>query len=184
MKPDSARRRLMRGAFAAPAVLTLHSGGALAATSSRCEARVSQNVALVTGSADTYLRYQLYALRKSNGNNEIDSYWIQGSDLKTLKIDATTGLVFSQGFHPTSGEWQQYSKSTNTLTGALLYAQPVQPVNNNGNTGNWEWVRVNEYVVLRVDKDGVVVGVGSGTGNDFVVTGSCASSLVAALTFR
>jgi len=40
---NSARRKLVRGAFGVPAVLTLHSGGAFAATSAvGCLARTNQ----------------------------------------------------------------------------------------------------------------------------------------------
>ncbi|MBK7277582.1 MAG: hypothetical protein IPI08_13850 [Betaproteobacteria bacterium] len=63
VQAPSARRRLIRGALAAPALMTLCSGSAFAAASTRCLANAQtmpQPAPSGTPAADTYLRVQLY----------------------------------------------------------------------------------------------------------------------------
>ena len=61
----SARRRLIRGALAAPALMTLCSGSAFAAASTRCLANAQTmpqpaDSGITTPTGDTYLRVRLY----------------------------------------------------------------------------------------------------------------------------
>jgi hypothetical protein len=165
----TARRRLIRGAFAAPAVLTLYSGSVAAATSIQCDVKTPQSeIPLVTSADDMYLRYQLWALvKQATGNQDIDSYYIQGDDLKSM-----VGV----GFQPAASQWQQFDLSTKKPTGAILLSKPTK-------VGNYDFVRVQQYVVLRVDSNGTVVGVGDGT-SGLAVSDSCASSLVGAVILR
>jgi hypothetical protein len=123
---------------------------------------------LVTASDDTYLRYQLWALvKQANGNPDIDSYYIQGDDLKSM-----VGV----GFQPTASQWQQFDMTNKKPIGLMLTTKPAK-------AGNYEFVRVQQYVVLRVDKGGTVVGVGDGV-SGLAVSDSCASSLVGAAILR
>ncbi len=66
----SARRKLVRGVFAVPAVLTLYSGGASAATSAN-SCLVKRNLSPIalapTSSDDMYFRYRLWVIRKKSG---------------------------------------------------------------------------------------------------------------------
>lgn len=81
----SARRRLIKGSFAAPAALTLASGSAFARTSSRCvanDANAGVKPVFDTDNA-TWLRLQAYDY-KPNGTNKVTSYWIKGSDVVAL----------------------------------------------------------------------------------------------------
>jgi hypothetical protein len=164
----SARRKLLRGVFAAPAVLTLHSGGAIAATSSQCDVKTTQSaIEVVRTSDDTYLRYQLWALVKQVGTLEVDSYYIQGDDLKTM---------VAVGFQPAASQWQQFDMASKKPSGSILYSKPAK-------SGQYDFVRVEQYVVLRVNNSGTVVGVGD-AGTGLAVSDSCASSLVGAAVLR
>jgi hypothetical protein len=69
---SSARRRLVRGAFSAPAVMTLFSGSAIAASSTKCVANQQTNVISAPISAagtpdNTWLRVPLF--RHINGGD-------------------------------------------------------------------------------------------------------------------
>ena len=68
-QPDrQARRKLLRGTFAAPAVLTVYSGGAAATSVASCLVNANGSPVIsgigVTSADDTLLRYQLWALVK------------------------------------------------------------------------------------------------------------------------
>jgi hypothetical protein len=179
MKSDSARRRLLRGAFAVPAVLTLHSGGALAATSSRCQANTIQtNVNIVqTGlPSDTYLRYRLWKLGKEKDTGGVKvivwTYWIVGSELNSLRVDNATPpkyLSFSSGFVPTPGayKWQEINGDTGARINEVKSTDPSNGAN--------AFSLSDKYVVLRLDSRGVVVGIGADTGGDLFVASCWAS---------
>ena len=87
----SARRRLVKGAFAVPAMLTLQSGGAMAASSSsRCLANRNENpitvdfgqpLTTVLGSAMNFMGMSKQAVTTTVIGNVNGGYWIQGSDL-------------------------------------------------------------------------------------------------------
>ena len=85
----SARRRLVRGAFAAPAALTLMSGSAFAATSLSCVARQLTNPVQPTpdpattanGGGDNYIRVQLQQKFTGAPSPATQSTWVSGADL-------------------------------------------------------------------------------------------------------
>jgi len=141
----SARRRLIRGAFVAPTVLTLYSGGALAAASSKLRCVASQNAApITTGPAiavdttnSTYVRVQLYVV---NG-----VYYVRGADLPALRA---AGL-------PSASQAQIFDITSNALTGS-----PVTTPNG--------LAAATQYAVLRIDATGAVVGVGAGSGGSAI----------------
>jgi hypothetical protein len=163
----SARRRLMRGAFAAPAVLTLYSGSATAATSilncvaRQNGARVNPVPGVVTAD-DNYLRYQLWALVQSANSTVVDSYYIKGADLAVLvRLGQTPYLASTQ--------WQQFNISTN-VAGTISTTTPA--------LSGYVLQRVNQFVVLRVDAGGKIVGAGDGTDGS-AVGDSCWTSFAA-----
>lgn len=147
----SARRRLIRGAFAAPAVLTLHSGSAVAAQSVLCSAKQNNNPVtpvpgVSTSPSDGYVRYQLWAL--VDGTVVVDDkYYIQGSDFGSMQV--------AVGFRPTTTEWQEFDIANNTAATTYLGTQP--------SSGTAQFTRVQQYAILRIDASGAIVGVGDGT---------------------
>lgn len=159
---DSARRRLLRGSFAAPAVLTMASGSAMAAQSATCLARVvasdgqdGSTASLLSGtSLDSLMRVRL---RKRNGK---DWYFVARSDLgqpvaTTLWNDSTTWQKFGIDPLVTSNYNQLYeNQRSQSIPGNTL---------------------ANLYVALRYDVNGNIVGMGL-SGDGSVVSGSCWTS--------
>lgn len=88
--PDaaSARRRLVRGSFAAPVALTLASGSALAAASASCVARQVKLAPVNTEAATaggTWLKVGVYKLnpRSNTPNGPVlnNSRWVSGTEI-------------------------------------------------------------------------------------------------------
>ena len=147
----SARRRLIKGAFSAPAIMTLYSGSVFATTSSA--ARCIKNK--VTGTtpefpaspaAATWLRVQRYKLLKT-GTTSTYYYYVKGADVVALQQGKFTPLYLGTG---------DYQKVTGTTTVTIVGASPTSGTNTlEKDTGN--------FVAVRVDQDGKIVGiVGSG----------------------
>ncbi|MEO5698676.1 MAG: hypothetical protein ABIQ60_16265 [Burkholderiaceae bacterium] len=160
--PDkvSARRRLIRGAFSAPAVLTLCSGSAFAALSNqRCVANQVNGTRTYpdVGPADTWVRVQRYKL---NGNK----FYVRGQDIVALRGTSTTISSYI-----TATQWQEA-----TSPYAILSGPP-------GNGNNTPQVDTGNFVAVRVNADGNIVGiVGDGTGSTSAVANSCWASFTAA----
>ncbi len=161
----SARRRLVRGAFAAPVALTLYNGSAFAATSISCVAKEIANPTYPTNqgssSADTYLRVQLWTLAAGTPSN-----WVRGADVVFLQKSGTSVYI-------TSSQWQCFSAGSSpagVMIQGNLVNPPVagtiyagQPTRNNGATVP---LQNGAYVAIRVDTNGNIVGVvGLGTAN-------------------
>lgn len=155
---DGARRKLVRGAFAMPAVLTLHSGSALAnASATRC--LVNQNRAALTlaatDAADNYFRYQLWVIK--DGAGVAQSYWIKGADL-------TAYVRAQQAPFVTGGQWWQFNPAGgyNVIVGSATTTAPTPIVGGSLS-------RAARWVALRVSSTGKIVGAGasdvSGTGS-------------------
>ena len=148
----SARRKLIRGSFAVPAVLALHSGASIAAASVN-SCLVRQNRQQVTqpasGSDDVWFRYRLwgYVNSRSGVVAEHAGLWIRGSDLSVYGVGGNS--VWLSG-----SAYQQFDVRSNAL-GQKKYSQPEGP---NG----FEWSKVNHWVSLRVDAQGNLTGAGSG----------------------
>jgi hypothetical protein len=163
--PDSkvsARRRLIRGAFAAPAVLTMYSGGALAQASVTCVARAAQATPVIPGVAtytpptpapDTYMRIRLWL------STATQKYWL-GYD----QISAFTGAL---GIIATSGNYREFLVNTNSLS---LTNKDVAA------SGVGTLTPSDRWVALRFDASGNLVGVGT-TGDGTAITGSCWTSV-------
>ncbi len=152
-----ARRRLLRGSFAAPAVLTMASGSALAQTSLTCLAKAtmtSSTADLAQGTpSDTFLRVQL--LKRPNGVH--------------LVTRASFGSVpVSTSFWLTTTLWQRVRVSGPNVN-KTYQDQETDAVPNNATASNY-------WIALRFDAAGNIVGLGdSGTGS--VVGTSCWTSL-------
>jgi len=173
----SARRRLVRGAFAAPAALTLYNGSAFAATSLSCVAKEVRNPTYPTAitslsSSDTYLRVRLHTLAATT-----PSAWIKGADITVRQLAGTPSPYI------TGSEWQcfvvgsppqvQFGTSTPvTPTAGTIY--PSAP-----NIGTNIPQQNGSYVAIRIDASGKIVGVvedGGATGNTSAVHQSCWTS--------
>ena len=176
----SARRRLVRGAFAAPAALTLYSGSAFAATSLSCVAKEFRNPtypAVITdlSPSDTYLRVPLYSL----AGRSTPSTWINGSDINLLaqQIPGTDPPYI------TNFQWQCFSVGLsnvkiNTVTvtpiAGIVYAGQPSRISNGALP-----MQNGSYVAIRINTNGKivgVVGVGVPTGNTSAVHQSCWTS--------
>lgn len=157
-----ARRRLLRGTFAAPAVFTLYSGGALAATSATCVAKAQANPqtgAVVDGpptNTDTYLRVQLHQV--TNGSNPAE-YWLSGSSLGSFNGGSS---IVATG------------KFTRFLIGSNQLSTDGGDVNKNQPQATLAYTPT-KWVALRFDATGTLVGVGA-TGGGSAITGSCWTS--------
>ena len=181
MKPAvSARRRLIRGAFAAPAAMTLFSGS-VAAASINCVARqvTSQQLPTPSSGADSFIRVRLQKFtRRTNSDQTLSSTrwsrWILGSDVAGLKapnggsyISGTTWQLFdvgTQSIYPANavGSTQTNTPSEDTDAGNEYSSVPAP----------------SDYVALRMDANGNIVGVvgiGPNTGTTAVYA-SCWNS--------
>ena len=193
-KPDdvNARRKLIRGAFALPAMAAVHSGSALAASSSlRClgnsPAGNGENVpGVLDGTSPTqivnYLRIPLAVTRRVNPNNSNQfqyRYYVAHSDL--VLTAAAYGATFSTTDLVGSNRFKQFDVTTNAFPGS-----GNGQILNNIETGGYtlqvrsQMPPVNQKTaVLIFSIDGKqIVGVGRVTGPGNVATQSCWTSFV------
>lgn len=146
----SARRRLLRGSFAAPAVLALHSGNVLAAASNlRCLANGSQPIPVVDA-ADTIMRVRLYKV----GNAKL---YLNGADVYGV-VSSTGGRVGVDGtFLSSSSVWREV---TIGLNGTVTLGAPVTSVPGGATQGD-------KYIALRFAPGSTIpveiIGVVDGT---------------------
>ena len=163
-KPNqAARRKLVRGVFAAPAIMTVCSGNAFANTSNlRCLARNMTDMTNATpkvGGLDTWTRVQLH--KATDGQ-----FYVSGSHVQSvftqsnshypgvgnwLLIDTATGNV------PTGSAWS-VPNATMPPGATLTYTTPAP-----------------QYVIVRFDGNGSVTGVGN-AGTGYNVGASCWNS--------
>jgi hypothetical protein len=173
-----ARRRLLRGTFAAPAVLTVCSGStfAQAVTSLTCVAKQVNTVKDTANSGTTstpstgnWVRVPLQKLWRQFPDGNVDSIWISGAYISAnILKSGTTSFV-----GPSS--WLCYRK----VDGGSNYNQgqiyPVQPTRN-----NYTLVPNGEWVAVLVDENGNITGVvglqAAGPGQYPVHATSCWSS--------
>jgi hypothetical protein len=162
----TARRRLLQGAVAAPAVLTLYSGSALANESAmRCVVNHVDNplqgvAPTLSSPSDGLVRVRLWSLRPNASASYATARWfVRGDDLDALanrRTDVTNASI-------TTGQWLEYKppevlSPISTPTGTLLQ------------DGAWVAVRFDVHL------GPVIMGVvGSGTGGA-PVPGSCWTS--------
>jgi len=166
----SARRRLIRGAFAAPAVLQLYSGGAFAnASSARCVANQVAYPQFPTATTvpDVWVRVQLWTLG-SGGNF---SAWVKGSDVIAL-VNGLSLYSYLQ-----SAQWQCFvaANGCGYSVGQMLSTPPTKSGSSLAQNGS--------YVAVRVDSTGKIIGVVGldGSGGSAVRFATCWASFTATL---
>jgi hypothetical protein len=168
---SASRRKLVRAGFAVPALATVASGSALAATSATCFARQMSRPGVGTyapvsssASADTFLRVQLGKFTK-NGTGEVN-YYVDGNNLASTLGAAITRHV---SYTVSPGKFQKFDIVNNVEFPDVLNGAP------NGGT---YVANGNKFAVLRFNASGQVVGVGKSTSTGFsAVQASCWSSL-------
>lgn len=156
---DSARRRLIRGAMSAPAVLSLYSGGALAAGSNSCiQALSTISSPAPSATPDTWVRVRVYQNKMTENGIESVHNWVSGTDVVALRAGKGSVSTFIG-----SGQWLR-------LTDMQVY----------GATPNPAPFALNEYVAIRIDTtSGNIVGlIGYGSGGA-AVPGTCWTSFLA-----
>lgn len=163
-KPTSrqaARRKLLGGAFSAPAVLTLYSGNALAAGSSlRCLAyAANQGTIKSVGGMDAYLRVPLYPMSTNAAR-----FWIKGADVFSKWLPAQQSTKATWGI--TSGGYQEFSISDNKLVGSPQTSDPSLGA-----------ADPSRFACLRFDASGNIKGVGK-SGSGGAMPGTCWASAV------
>ena len=148
----NARRRLIRGAFAAPAIMTVCSGSALANSSSlRCVANQVNAPAApgVTSATDSWVRVQLWTQGTST------NYFVSGADVVALKPASTTAYISATA-------WQSFDIGNNTA-GAI-----------GGTSSGKQRSNPAKWAAIRVEASGNIVGVGAGSGT--AIAGTCWTS--------
>ena len=184
----SARRRLIRGALSAPALMTVCSGSAFAqASNMRCLANAANATtppaAWGTTSPDTFLRVQLYKVTTSQCNSQsnncsiVDTRYIKGADLSLYARNAAM---------PNNNQYLQINPVT-----YVTIESPVNPplatfTTNDFTTTLISEGYVNQYVAVRFDSSGMIVGVGvPGSGGQGGMVGtSCWASFSPSETRR
>lgn len=170
--PINARRRLMRGVFAAPLALPLHSAALPAVQSLTCVAR-QVNVAPLTdptavnGSVGSYVRVKLWTTGGTPANT--DSAWVKGMDLIGLLKMGTTSYLGPS-------DWQCFS------AGSASGFTPTQIVSSPPSTpgASPALAQSTLEVAVRFDANGNIVGIigipYTGMGGTSAITGSCWTS--------
>ena len=178
---SATRRKVIRAGFAVPAIATVASGSALAATSATCLARQTAGsngtypAVSTSANPDTFLRVQLGVYEFKNKNTP-SVYYVDGSALDATLSNSK--IKKSGQYLVKAGNFQLFNIATNEESGGLLTTQPNG--GSNGNDGAYKQLS-GHYAVLRFDSLGYVVGVGkptSGTGMS-AVQASCWSSIAA-----
>lgn len=163
---QAARRKLVRGVFAAPALMTVCSGSAWATGSSlRCLTRhVTDNTSATpkVGGLDSWTRVQLH--KATDG-----FYYVSGTQVQSV-------YTTSNSWYPAPGSWLKVDIATGNVpaTGGYSVATPgtVAP---SGATLSYT---SPQYVIVRFNATGNVTGIGTaGTGAN--VGDSCWNSFKA-----
>lgn len=156
MEPNTARRRIAKGAFIAPMIWTLPTGSAIAASSSlRCLTNQGYSGAqapAVSPMLDSYVRVQGYVDDEGN-------HYVSGSSLGQF-VATGTNL-------PGIGEWSKIEMTT----GRVIETTFQQPVG----------IRLSgKYIAVRFDSTGHIVALG-GEDAGVMVTQSCWASVMPTL---
>ena len=145
---QAARRQLVRGAFAAPALLTVYSGSALAnASAKRCLVNQTNipRMEPVSTAADNFVRIQLH----QTGTSTNPTYWVSGATINNLKRNSTTVFIEST-------KWQKFDIGTNKLLDSPVTLSTAPTLSSNPQ--RWAAVRFNASGSVRG------VGIASATG--------------------
>jgi hypothetical protein len=149
---QAARRQLVRGVFAAPTLLTVFSGSALATGSAkRClvnktgspaqtgipEKLGTPSMEPVSNSEDSFVRIQLH----QSGTAPV-KYWVSGATLNNLKRGSTT--VYLSSTH-----WHEFDIVNNKVIGSGVSLGTAPTLSNPA-----------KWAAVRFDYTGSVQGVG------------------------
>lgn len=180
-KPDdqsralSARRRLLRGGFAVPAVMTLASGSTLAATSLTCVQKLNQPGMTKTAGAspDGAVWIRVPVWQKLKDFNQYTRF-VSGSDIASI-------LPPGGNYLPV-GSWQCIQITGDTLGFVLgnLYTTSEAT-----SVSSLTMTKVNNlYVAVRIDATGKVVGVEPYSTASSAMSTSCWTSFGGANPFK
>jgi hypothetical protein len=156
-RADPARRRLVRGVFAAPAVMTVFSGRALAQTSATCFAKnAATTVApmITNATTDTWFRVRV---------------WRMGTEGNYVKV-SEVGYALQLSFTPFTYGGASYIR----LRANSNY--DIHPTNQNAPASGVPAYR-NRWVLLRFNEQGKVIGFGGMEGSP--MSTSCWTSFLA-----
>lgn len=194
----SARRRLIRGALSAPALMTVCAGSAFAAASNlRClrnaAGATTPPAAWGATGPDTFLRVRLYKVtintvtpcttslsppavekdKKTRGSTPAPSADPACTTIDKFYIKGSDlGLYKREIGMPTDLQYLEISPTTYTTIGApVLPPTPAIP----GGPGGGSEGYVDRWAAVRFNASGVVVGVGDGSPGG-MVGGSCWAS--------
>ena len=177
-QPTSARRRLIRGVLSAPALMTVCSGSAFAqASNMRCLANAAAATTPPSDwgkiAPDTFLRVQLYKVTtrmcnpaSNNCEADVEAFYVRGYDLRMYTRSAVM---------PTDSQYLTIHPGTYVTSGSPI----TFPFTDNGRTTSFiSETPVNQYVAVRFDSTGTIVGVGvpGTTGQGGMVGMSCWAS--------
>jgi hypothetical protein len=155
----AARRKLVRGVFAAPAVLTVCNASATAISSSmRCINNQVTGVSTVktqpvSNALDAWLRVQLW----STGSGASMVYYVSGADVHAYKRADKSSYIGST-------QWQQFNITTNTGATTFVGGMPTGAI------------RASKYASVRFDANGNITGVGTGAVGTAAMPGTCWTS--------
>jgi hypothetical protein len=162
---QAARRKLLRGAFAAPAVLTLHSAGATTAASSSLRCLTNQvnginstKTVPVSNTLDTWLRVPLFTTGDGSTLTPF-KYYIKGSDVTPFQRPGRSCFI-------TALQSWEFDITTNTQVGSVLEGLPTGL-----STGN-----CGKFAAVRFDAFGNVTGCGTGPTGTAAMPGTCWAS--------
>lgn len=158
----AARRRLVRGVFAAPAALTLCSGSVYAAASNQqCLANAAAHpVDAPANPADTWVRVEV---RKLSSYSKT-STWVSGADLKLLQASDTAPPYLS------TTQWQCLNSDMTDYVAKRVYdTTPKKGTATPQPTG--------QYVAVRVDASGKIIGVQGIEAGGTAMARSCWTSI-------
>lgn len=177
----SARRKLLRGAFAAPVALTLQSGSAFAAASASCVARQVANPVRSQSDIDKglnvdWVRVRAWILDPAGDKNT--STWVWGEDVAAFAKPNRSVFISKSQWYAVLVESAARAVGSSgeepVVVGTTLGSKPESV--GNGTVTSVAKASSSITVAIKVDANGNIIGmVGDNTGGS-AVTGSCWSS--------
>lgn len=161
----AARRKLLRGAFAAPAVLTLHSAGATTAASSSLRCLTNQvnganstKTVPVSSALDNWLRVPLFTTGAGTTASP-HRYYIKGSDVAPFQRPGRTSFI-------TASQSWEFNIVSNAQVAAVIDGLPAGLSTSN----------CGKFASVRFDASGNVKGCGTGPLGTAAMPGTCWAS--------
>lgn len=158
----SARRRLIRGVFGAPAALTLYSGSAFAASSNlRALANLIDNPELSADPGETWVRVPVYestVYESKKGGKDSKSSKVRVVKATDVMTFGCAQLSFIEG----RSSWA-------TVADSRPHTPKHEPRALSG-----------QFVALRFNRDGVIIGVANSSTGGTAVTRSALGSFIGA----